>query len=440
MTNCKWLKIPTFILGFVFTCICLVHNASAAEYVSPEGIKFTSQARAWDSETKLQKLYQELVKNTHGEELPLLQSVEIHADYPKGNGVAGEYRFQASSDLMGRKKMLPGRIDLYGGNDRTTIESVAKTLSHEYGHHVTHYYSIKQDGFSLTDPALWTKSTYVKTRGLANHPKVNKLEEHRWQIGEIAAEDYVQLFGSPTAKQVHPFTSRFETLQKGKETQPIRWDASMYNVAPQENYELPLAAEVPGLYDWFADNLKVQKKPQLPTQPELKIQQVRTEGQSGHQFLFEWTARNPAGSGTVYTFVSYADGDILPEPVVTRKAGEPLQAQYGTVVIHSPLSILTYKDPNAEGVRNFRVYAQNAQGYTVSSPVLTVDLDHPDKVTVTKLQTVKQPEADSVPLSVQTVKPFGMDLSGWEQVILQGVSQTVNFASKVLQEAFKLLK
>jgi hypothetical protein len=76
----------------------------------------------------------------------------------------------------------------------------------------------------------------------------------------------------------------------------------------------------------------------------------------------------------------------------------------------------------------------------VSSPILTVDLDHPDKVTVSKLETVKQREADSVPLSVQSSKPFGVDLSGWQQAILQGITQTVNLASKVLQEAFKLLK
>jgi hypothetical protein len=277
----KLLKLSVFVFGFLLTGMFLSEGVSAAEYVSPEGIKFSSQAPAWDSQAKLQQVYQELLKNTHGEEFPLLSAVEIHADYPKGNGVAGEYRFQASADLLGRKKMLPGRIDLYGGNERTTIESIAKTLSHEYGHHVTHYYSIKQDGFSLTDPALWTKSTYVKTRGLSNHPKVNKLQEHRWQIGEIAAEDYVQLFGSPTAKQVHLFPSRFETLQKGKEMQPIRWDASMYNVAPQENSELPVAAEVPGLYDWFAGNLKVKTKPQLPGQPELKIKQVQKEGQAG---------------------------------------------------------------------------------------------------------------------------------------------------------------
>ncbi|WP_018133220.1 hypothetical protein [Effusibacillus pohliae] len=248
--------------------------AAATVYASPEGIRIVSESAAWDSEDKLRQLYQELKNNTHGEEFKLLSEVKVQDGYPKGKGIAGEYRLRTSVDLLGRSKMLPGRIDLYGGGEHRTVESFARTLAHEYGHHVTHYYSIQQDGFPLTDNEHWRQSTYAKIRGLSGDPRVNRSQEHRWLLAEIAAEDYVQLFGSPNAKKPHPFLSRFDLLQTGKEIGTLRWDASMFNVVPQENPELPLASKVPGLYDWLAQRLGLQAPPAFPGEPELHIKEV----------------------------------------------------------------------------------------------------------------------------------------------------------------------
>lgn len=408
-------------------------KANAAVYTSPEGIHFTSESPTWNSEEKMRQLYDELLKNTHGEELKYLAEVEVHDGYPKGNGVAGEYQSKSAVDLLGRQKMLPGSIDLYGGSERTTIESVAKTLSHEYGHHVTHYYSIKQDGFSITDKNRWPQSTYAKIRGLSHDSRVNQSQKHRWQLPEIAAEDYVQLFGSPTAKREHIFPSRYEQLQKKREIGPLRWDASMYNVAPQENTELPLASKVPNLYDWYAKNLGVKAQSSIPGEPALKIKQVVKEGQSGYQIQLEWTPGSNSPADMFYTLLTYGDNDSLPEPVVTRKGGEPLEGTYGTLVVQTPTSIVTYKDPNAKGIRHFRVYAQNKAGFVSSSSILTLNMDNPIKVTRTELSVEPSQAADSVNLDVQERKLDLSGLSGWAQAVVNGIVFILQLISRIIE-------
>lgn len=414
-------------------------SAAAAVYTSPDGIKISSDSPAWNTEAKLKKIYEELQKNAHGEEWKLLAEVRIHDGYPKGRSVAGEYRFRTSVDLFGRQKMLPGSIDLYGGNERTTVESLAKTLAHEYGHHVTHYYSIREDGFSLIDENRWRRSTYAKIRGLSGDPRVNSSDEHRWQLAEIAAEDYVQLFGSPTAKKQYAFPSRYEQLLKHKAIGPLQWDASMYNVAPQENLELPLAAKVPGLYEWFAKHFGVSSRPDFPGEPELNIKEVIKEGSLGYQIRFEWTPGKNASANTFYTLVAYGDGDVLPEPVVTRKGNEQLEGRYGVMVVRTATSILSYQDPNAKGIRHFRVFAQSPDGFVVSSPILTVDLDHPTQVVITE-QAVNQTRAINS-FDVQVREGAG-NLSGfseWAGVFVQGVALFVEVISRFLEHLIKFV-
>ncbi|MFC4768909.1 hypothetical protein [Effusibacillus consociatus] len=437
MSSGRFLKNGMVSVAALIIALVWSHKASAAVFTSPEGIQFSSQSSAWNSEERLKQVYAELLKNTHGEEFKLLAEVRIHDGYPKGKSVAGEYQFKTSVDLLGRQKMLPGSIDLYGGGERTTIESIAKTLSHEYGHHVTHYYSIKQDGFSITDKQRWRQTTYAKIRGLANDPRINQSDEHRWQLAEIAAEDYVQLFGSPTAKKVHVFPSRYELLQKKQEIGPLRWDASMYNVAPQENMELPLASKVPKLYQWLAQHLGVAGQPLFPEDPSLKIREVIKEGQAGYQIRFEWTGGKNS-SKTYYTLVAYGENDSLPEPVVTRKAGEPLEARYGTMVVRTPTSILTYRDPNAAGIRHFRVYAQNEAGFVVSSPILMLDMNQPTKVTITEQTVQPSQQVDSQAVEVNEAAPNLFELSGWQDVLLRGITLIVEVISRFLEILFNL--
>ena len=53
----------------------------------------------------------------------------------------------------------------------------------------------------------WEQTRYAEIRGLIDYEEVEYYSVndtgyiHKWDIAEIAAEDYVQLFGSPTAKK-----------------------------------------------------------------------------------------------------------------------------------------------------------------------------------------------------------------------------------------------
>lgn len=436
LTRMGWMS---FILGCLIAIGLGPGHALAAEYMSPDGIRIRSESLAWNSTEKLKQVYEELRKNTHGEEWKYLTQVTIHDGYPKGKNVAGEYNLRMSSDLFGRKKILPGSIEIYGGSERTTIESIAKTLAHEYGHHVTHYLSMKQDGFPLTDRNRWRESTYAKIRGLWNHPFVNQTNEHRWELAEIAAEDYVQLFGSPTAKQVHLFASHYDLLRQGKEIGPVRWDASMYNLVPQENVDLPLASKVHGLYRWFADFFNIRKQAVIPAEPKLAVKQVIRDGQ-GYQVHFTWTPGGKVSSDLIYTLVAYGDADhTLPEPIVTRKSFEPLEARYGTMVLRTSTSIITYKDPNAKGIRHFRVYAQNAEGFVSASPTLTLDMNHPDKVTVTEMNVQQNTIGSSTPVAIQDPSLNLTSLPEIEGWILNGISQFVVLISRLIEDLIKFV-
>lgn len=88
-----------------------------------------------------------------------------------------------------------------------------EVLWHEYGHAWTYYADkiVQQDG---------EFSTYLAARGVTNDPRLHTSKA--WDPSEMAAEDFRQLFGSP--------------------------NAAAY---PQANADLPRAADVPGLSDFF---------------------------------------------------------------------------------------------------------------------------------------------------------------------------------------------
>lgn len=88
-----------------------------------------------------------------------------------------------------------------------------EVLWHEYGHAWTYYADkiVQQDG---------TFSTYLAARGVTNDPRLSTSKA--WDPSEMAAEDYRQLFGSPSAAAY-----------------------------PQANTDLPRAVDVPGLSDFF---------------------------------------------------------------------------------------------------------------------------------------------------------------------------------------------
>lgn len=170
------------ILVFSLCSFIQMDTNTYSEFVSKEGIKFISYSKKWN-EQKLKELNEELLKNTHGEEIHKLKKVII---YPQEEeGFTGSYNKKTKE------------IKLYNGNKENPIY-LSQTLSHEYGHHIQHMYFPEIDGTS--------SSKWAKARGLQKYSILTKKQEglHLWYAAEIFAEDYKQLYG--TTKKINQKT------------------------------------------------------------------------------------------------------------------------------------------------------------------------------------------------------------------------------------------
>lgn len=417
-------------------------NTAAAEgkvyatYTSPDGILYTSYSPAWSDPQKLSDLNAELLQNVHGAEIKLLHEIRIYDNYKQGADVAGQYLFEMTTNVLtGKPTMEPGTIELYGGKDHTTVASFARTLSHEYGHHVTHYYTIQADGFSLIDENRWRDTTYARLRGLSNDKRVNITGvEHRWQLAELAAEDYVQLFGSPLAKAETQFPSRVDEVVNGQDPGTLSWNASMYNVQPQENNLLPLASDVPGLYDFFYKRITGSTGAFTPpAKPTLQLVSYEKQGDVGNQLRFTWSE---PGEQTYYsyTLVTYKDSDLLAEPIVTRTAAEPHEVRYGPVVVRKGSYIYTYQEPGATGTRHFKLYVFGKNGWVTESPELTVDMSHPDQVKISDEKVVPVKEV-STPAPDAGLNPLNWNFS-WLGALFTGIGQFFHAVSSFFTTLF----
>lgn len=155
-----------------------------AKYTSPEGISFLSYSKEWDH-VKLQELYQVLLKNKHGEELQLLEEVQVRSGSLKN-----------SPATNGQYHPLTHSITLFHGDINVEPSDYTETLSHEYGHLVSYHY-LKSFHFPF--------SKWAALRGLDNEPIRwdafwnYSTKDHDWYPEEIMADDYVLLYG-PTRK------------------------------------------------------------------------------------------------------------------------------------------------------------------------------------------------------------------------------------------------
>lgn len=173
-----------------------------AKYVSPERIEFVSYSKSWDQK-KLQALYKELLKNMHGEELGYLGKIVLSNESSDEElGVANMSYSWTEDDMSDLYMDEPTEIVLYGADDYTTVESMSTTLSHEYGHHFTYYWLIKKEHKLPSDPT----TQWASLRGIKGQPVLFTDDtdvsdySHYWDASEIMADDYMALFGSPTAK------------------------------------------------------------------------------------------------------------------------------------------------------------------------------------------------------------------------------------------------
>lgn len=264
-----------------------------AVYRGTAGPAIISFASGWTGPERLAAVLAELLRNEHGTEMALLAAVELRP------GDATSYyvgRFRGWDD---RYRLTEGRIILYVGRE-TRVAGIARTLSHEYGHHFTYYWLADAEGVMPRDAP---RTRWARLRGVAGDERlVFGGPDHAWDPAEIMAEDYVQLFGSPLAKAL------YRPHQRGP------WPGHALNVRPQENREIPLAHEVPGLEAFWRSRAGLPPaRGAPPERPALRLAATEPVG-SGAVVELAWAP--VAGEGPItYTLLADRPGQPVPIPL-----------------------------------------------------------------------------------------------------------------------------
>jgi len=402
------MKIENRMAIMLSLCLLLVVPASAkaadetsqpvqqqdCSYTTKEGIKIISYVDTWP-ESRLPEVAEELYRNRYGLEMEYLDRVEIYSGKDKN----GNEQVSASYDMELHEVNIPvnlsgilpadykikvpvekGVIRIFRGEDKTEIEDIAMVLSHEYGHHFTFFHF--DENFT---PEKFKESTYYKIRKLDQYPEVNGEASydgkiHRWSIFEIAAEDYHQLLGSPTGKKI---TRYLDISQKmGSPTYQRINTASRedYNAIPQENWNIPLASQVEGLYQYYVSF--IDEQPDADAMPMLSDAQYDIPVLSYHveedfnfkRYIIEWNEVTADSEKPVYTLIAI-DNENRVIPIKTVFPGEKTAAVVGTVTQVIDSYIYYYQDSLDQGSLIFRLYVQYPDGRVMASKDLTVNFN-----------------------------------------------------------------
>jgi hypothetical protein len=351
-----------------------------------EGFTMVSHSEAWD-EDMLIRLYHELLLNTHGDEISYLYEVIVYPhDEEDGHALATFARGVTVIDFIIQFPALPedfkvpfpqdtGTINLFGGDTNTTIESMANSLSHEYGHLYTFYYMLGIGGNvdDSNDTDSLSDTMYATLRDAARFdlimslsPGENYLQERHRYLIEIAAEDYVQLMGSPTTRQVVDFIDVRQVVNGAERPTSIR---GARNAFPQENLMIPLANEVPGLKEYFFSF--INSEPRVPLQEKKDITlQIRKNDigfnlMSGYRtfthFVISW---NTPYEYAIYTLVCYDPYNYTGWgiPIKTVRPGQTASAIVGEYVVERGNQVESLDDGLADGTKVFLVIAMLPDG------------------------------------------------------------------------------
>ena len=309
-------------------------------------LTFTSYSESW-KENELKALYLELINNFHGKEFDSLRNIYIFPDSPYG--VNGLYFDDIKIDSNG--KYILGQnsyIKLFNGNRYNTVEKMAPVLAHEYGHHYTISNIVMYENKYYSE---WKNTEYGKIRGLENYPIVYSHEDndylYRWDVTEIAAEDYVQLLGSENARKSASFLDLRQRTEIGAGEAFASTDS--FNLVPQENNVIPLAAEVTGLYDYM---LKIAGFTG-GCQP-LKIRpEIIDIAKDNDEFKITW--KKAVGEAPLeYTAVMYPSNNLdAPIPVIS--------------VIDNNKSVFEAYFEKKEGLYVFKIFVKDKNGFIYSS-------------------------------------------------------------------------
>lgn len=153
-----------------------------------------------------------------------------------------------------------------------------------------------------------------------------------WYLVEIAAEDYVQLMGSPLTKNVVRYSDVYQRLY-GSISNP---NLSSYNGDIQENMLIPFANEVDGLAEYFYQF--TEQQPDYSTYSKKNFDLSITSGSTHHEsmngpldFIHYKISWADVYDDAIYTLVCLNEDGSINYPLKTVYPGEANYAYIGTV-------------------------------------------------------------------------------------------------------------
>ncbi len=361
-------------------------------YHTPMGFSIVSHSDAWEGQ-KLVDIYNELLQNGHGDEIRYLSEVVLYggnSDYAAVMAAAGD-RSDADVDkyvyvdvpalipsgLMYDTRAVVSVLSLYNMDDYSDAADVAETLSHEYGHHFTMYYFMQNDR-AVKD------SEYYTLRGFENidhqffySTALAYYENHMWDIYEIAAEDYVQLLGSPGTRLTQEYMDGRDLLESDLESYSPSIQYEYHNVFPQENIFIPLADEVSGLRDYFYSWIDKPNEYDSELQTVdfgLQIEKKSSNGKRYYNITWNMTNTDP---DALYTLVCYTEEGDLYWPVRTVYGNEDPIAVVGSPTVRrnwdGGYTIYWWSDGVPDEDRIFKLYLMLPDGRMQASDPFYVE-------------------------------------------------------------------
>ncbi len=319
-------------------------------------INFISYSKKWDEE-KLELLCEELLKNKHGREIDYLDSVLVygqddddalglHEDIQKNVEVPVVLYDVFPSNFTYKLSNKLSVLTLYKGDTYDTVEQMAITLSHEYGHHYTLYYFNLEGDTTAIEQDEYFNLRYID--GLEMRYQDNDLddwdeylENHMWYLIEIAADDYVYLMGSPNTRRQIEYLDSMDTLKldaRKKDDELESYYAvvneSSFNESPHENIVIPLPDKVPGLSELFYSMIGLESPEFTDRTDKADDIEIKISARKKHDKLYyNITWDKPWQSDDVtYTLVAYDANDKLVGAIKSVSGGERALASIGSVV------------------------------------------------------------------------------------------------------------
>ncbi|MDD2444037.1 MAG: Ig-like domain-containing protein, partial [Desulfotomaculaceae bacterium] len=355
-------------------------DEQSVTYVGANGVTIESFSTQWREREKLEALYQELLKNKYGQEMGALKGVKLY----DGKGF-----FSEKGRAAGFYVSSVPEIHINYADVNTTVESVARTLAHEYGHHYTIYnMQVKENVF--LGQSDWRTTPYAYARNITNNPNIRNDYEggHAWCIEELAAEDYVQLLGSKASN---------------KFSGPV-----------QENPSFPIATEVPGLEQYMRElgGLAPQTMQALP-KPSLSVQNVKKLTQSDRpQIEFTWNSVKIDCPAT-YMLALHKKDYYYPNWALYTLEDEssPLKTIYGA----------------ENGTHVFVLYAQDEKRNIVASNYVTATIEEKPgtRVVDVKVEDAKGITTYTLDFSVKDVPVDSVRLNHVHLTLVNGASETL---------------